>query len=270
MSFLVAQPSPLLATYIKQFWMIENCVHPGSSYHHSIVPNGLMELNFYLGEKPIVTHPAKQLTESTLISGQQKSVYDLQIERSLSLFSITFQPLGAKAFFDIPMSEFCDRNIPLRFINKEFTAKLESQLFESKSFGEKVALAEKLLTKLLIKKQQEFNFARIGDSISFINEQGGKTDVEELAGRACLSRKQFERIFNDFIGISPKRFLKIVRFQHSIYLKQQNSAINLTHLAFDSGYFDQSHMINDFRQLSGMTPSQFFAESEPYSDYFSV
>ena len=270
MSFLVSQPSPFLAKYVKQYWMIENCIHPGSSYHHRIVPNGLMELNFYLGEKPKVTNPDKELTENTLISGQQKSVYDLRINRNLSLFSITFQPLGAKAFFNIPMSEFCDRNIPLRFINREFTVKLESQLFETKSFSEKVLIAEKLLTELFIRKQQEFNFARISDSIAFISKKGGKTDVEELAGRACLSRKQFERIFGDCIGISPKRFLKIVRFQHSIYLKQQNSKINLTHLAFDSGYFDQSHMINDFRQLSGMTPTQFFTECDPYSDYFSI
>jgi len=269
MVFLLKQPSSFLTKYIKHFWMIENCIDPGSYYHHRIVPNGLMELNFYLGEKPKVTDPAKQLTENTIISGQQKSVYDLQIAQNLSLFSITFQPLGAKAFFDIPMHEFCDRNIPLRFISKEFASKLESQLFEAKSFGEKTALAEKLLTELFIKKQQEFNFARISDSILLINKTGGKTDVEKLAARACLGRKQFERIFSDFIGISPKRFLKIVRFQHSIYLKQQNSEINLTHLSFDSGYFDQSHMINDYRLLSGMTPTQFFRECEPYSDYFS-
>ncbi|MFW5830606.1 MAG: AraC family transcriptional regulator [Prolixibacteraceae bacterium] len=269
MSFLVAQPSAFLAKYIKQFWMIENCIHPGNSYSYRIVPNGLMELNFYHGEKPQINEPNKQLTENTLISGQQKCACDLHINKNLSLFSITFQPLGAKAFFNIPMSEFCDRNIPLRFINRKFADKLESQLFEAKSFQKKIALAEKLLEELFVKKQKEYNIARISDSIGFINAHSGKTDVEELAGRACLGRKQYERIFSECIGISPKRFLKIVRFQHSIFLKQQNSEINFTHLACDSGYFDQSHMISDFRQLSGMTPTQFFTECEPYSDYFS-
>lgn len=270
MSFLVAQPSPFLAQYVKQFWMIENYVHPGSSYLHRIVPNGLMELNFYMGEKPESTNPDKHLAENTLISGQQKSAYDLRIKNKLSLFSITFQPLGVKAFFNIPMNECCDQNIPLRFIHKEFTEKLESQLFEIKTFHQKISLAEKLLTELFIKKQTEYNFKRVGDSIQFINTKGGKTNVEELAGRACLGRKQYERIFSECIGISPKRFLKIVRFQHSIFLKQQNGEMNLTRLAYDSGYFDQSHMINDFHLISGMTPTQFFAECEPYSDYFSI
>jgi AraC-like DNA-binding protein len=71
------------------------------------------------------------------------------------------------------------------------------------------------------------------------------------------------------VGSSPKQFLRTVRFQHSLYQKQQQQDIPLTELAYRCGYFDQSHMIADYKTFSGKTPTQYFAECEPYSDYFS-
>ena len=128
---------------------------------------------------------------------------------------------------------------------------------------------EKSLLKELHKYKSEHDRKRIDDSIRNINQTLGKISIEELSSRACLSRKQYERIFTDNIGISPKRFLRIVRFQNVIFQKQMRQNSNLTTLAYDCGYFDQSHMINDFKILSGKTPSQYFREGEVISDYFS-
>lgn len=67
---------------------------------------------------------------------------------------------------------------------------------------------------------------------------------------------------------SPKQFLRTIRFQNTLHEKQKNKEISLTELAYNCGYFDQSHMIYDYKLLSGKTPSQYFSECEPYSDYF--
>ncbi|MDR0207510.1 MAG: helix-turn-helix domain-containing protein [Bacteroidales bacterium] len=96
----------------------------------------------------------------------------------------------------------------------------------------------------------------------------GNINVNQMASEACLSRKQFERIFAEHIGISPKKYLKIIRFQSAIFQKQQNNNLNMTELSYESGYFDQSHFINDFKSLSGLTPKQYFAENEICSDFF--
>jgi AraC-like DNA-binding protein len=63
--------------------------------------------------------------------------------------------------------------------------------------------------------------------------------------------------------------MRIVRFQYALHYKWQYPQTKLTGLAYDCGFYDQSHMINEFRDLSGKTPKQYFAECEPYSDYFS-
>ena len=84
----------------------------------------------------------------------------------------------------------------------------------------------------------------------------------------CRMEKIDFRTVPEDIGISPKQYLKIIRFQSAIFLKQKNNNLNMTELSYESGYLDQSHFINDFKSLSGLTPKQYFAEKEIYSDFF--
>jgi AraC-like DNA-binding protein len=92
--------------------------------------------------------------------------------------------------------------------------------------------------------------------------------IDSLAQMACLSRKQFERVFQDSVGTSPKRFLRTIRFQHAVDEKSRNQELNFTELTYKCGYYDQSHMTTDFRKLTGMTPKEYFSNCDPYSDYF--
>ena len=90
--------------------------------------------------------------------------------------------------------------------------------------------------------------------------------VSELADIACLSSKQFGRIFNMYVGMMPKEYVRIVRFQKSMWLLQ-NRCQDYAEIAYGCGYSDQSHLIRDFRQFSGTTPSQI---TNPYSDLFTT
>jgi AraC-like DNA-binding protein len=85
---------------------------------------------------------------------------------------------------------------------------------------------------------------------------------------ACISRKQFERVFAAKIGATPKQYLKVVRLQQALQLKSIDRNRNLTQLAYDCGYYDQSHFINEFKQQTGYTPKQYFDNNESYSDFF--
>lgn len=270
MSFKISQPSEFLSPYVKQYWAIENCMPHGESHVQRIVPSGLVELVFYLGDRPKAVSENRDLLDNILVSGQQKEHYDIVVKGNLSMFSVTFQPQGAMMFFDLPLIELYDRTVPLQYLQKEAIDKVESDLFESKTFSEKVCVVENFLAEKFLKNYREYNVARITGSISLINQTRGIVSIDALASLACLSRKQYERIFGDSVGISPKRFLRIIRFQNAIFRKQLNGKNSLTGLAYDCGYFDQSHMINDFKHLSGKTPKQYFSDSEPYSDYFSI
>ncbi len=268
MSYHISKPSPFLSQYVKQYWAIDDCSSNVNEHIQRVVPSGLMELMFYFGDKPNVVDEKKRFSENSFLSGQQKSYYDIIVSGKISLFLISFQPYGAKLFFEIPSNEFFNLNVPLTYLLKGDAIELESQLCESVTFQEKMIVAEKFLTKLLQKKGKEYEINRIVNSVALINQSKGIIAIDTLSSSVCLSRKQYERTFAEYIGSSPKQFLRTVRFQNSLQAKQRNKNIQLTELAYECGYYDQSHMINDYKLLSGKTPSQYFSECDPYSDYF--
>lgn len=264
----IEKPSTALTPYVKSYWGLEHQVPRGGDYVHRIVPSGLSELMFYLGDLPEAIDTGKTITDHSLLSGQQKEFYDIRISGRLSLFSIIFQPHGLMVFFDIPLKELFNQNVPLRYILKASVSELESRLMEARSFAEKKELVESFLIKRLAKSIKKYEFDRIRCSIEIINQSKGQIDINALADHVCLSRKQFERIFQEHVGSSPGQFLKTIRFQQAVHEKSKNKELSLTELSYLSGYFDQSHMNADFRKLAGMTPGQYFSYCEPYSDYF--
>ena len=268
MSIQIASPSSFLSSYIKQYWEIENHVAEGEQYDQRIIPCGLTELMFYFGDRPTASDSNKAIQDISLLSGQHHEYYDLTISGTLSLFSIVFQPHGLMMFFDIPLSKLFNQNVSLKHLINNSTEELESRMFEAGGFSERIYLAERFLLSRLEKSNKLFHFSRIQHSIKIINSTMGNVGIDYLASEACLSRKQYERVFSDFVGSSPKQFLKTVRFQSAVHKKSLSPQMNLTSLAFDSGYYDQSHMIGEFKILAGQTPKQYFAQSEPFSDYF--
>lgn len=269
MGFYFAKPSTVLSPYVKQYWGIENCMNPGEEHIQRIIPNGLMELTFYLGVRPQLLNHHQKTIENTVVSGHCKGHHDLMVTGNLLLFSVSFKPQGAWMFFDLPMNELYNCIVPVRYLLKEEIGKLEEELHEAIEFQDKVILVEAFLVALLKKKTNFYHEKRMVDSIGLISRKRGIVEVDTLALRACLSRKQYERMFQECVGTSPKQFMRVVRFQHSLHFRRMNSQLRLTDLAYECGFFDQSHMINEYRDLSGKTPSQYFAECEPYSDYFA-
>lgn len=84
-----------------------------------------------------------------------------------------------------------------------------------------------------------------------------------------MMRKQFNRIFSEYVGSNPKEFTRTIRFQRALHILEKQPPISLTALAYQCGYFDQSHLIKDFKALSGYTPTEYLVACPPHTDYFS-
>lgn len=268
MEYCIAKPSLQLSKFIKHYWTIENCIPDYQQHTQRIVPNGLLELIFYLGDRPVSNDKTKSINENSIITGHLREFYDINVTGKLSLISILFKPHGLSMFLDIPLNELYNQNVPLKYIFKSDTIELEMKLFEANSFTERIKIIENYFFKLLSQRINKYDFNRIEHSINIINQKLGVVNIDILASEACYSRKQFERVFSHYVGNSPKQFLKTIRFQNSINEKSKNKSASLTDLTYKCGYYDQSHMINDFQKLTGMTPKQYFNECEPFSDYF--
>lgn len=129
-----------------------------------------------------------------------------------------------------------------------------------------VPLIEQFLLRRLT-RLPEHNLKRVDTAIRLIN--AGQTEIGLLADAASLNTKQFNRIFSEYIGAHPKEFSCIIRFQRALHLLENDQQISFTSLAYKCNYFDQSHIIKDFKDLSGYTPSEYYAAYPPHSVYFS-
>ena len=263
-----ASPSKILAQYIKRYWAIENTLDKGETCVQRIVPTGLTELLLYFTPRPNVLNSNKYLSDNAALYGHQNDFYDIELTGDLSVFSIVFEPQGLMQFFKFPLHEICNQNVPLKFLSGQTGRDLEEKMGEAATFHQRVRIVENFLWNLRQNNDEDFEFRRINHIVELIKNTGGNIHIHQLISEACLSRKQFERMFAERVGISPKQYLKIIRFQFAIFQKQQNNKLNLTELSYESGYFDQSHFIKDFKSLCGMTPKQYFTDNDACSDFF--
>jgi len=268
MSIHFASPSNELAPYVKRYWAIENVLDKGEKCVQRIVPTGLTELLLYFTPRPKILTGNKYLSDNAALYGHQNDFYDMELEGDLSVFSIVFQPQGLMQFFKFPLHEICNQNVPLQHLIGQSGRDLEEKMGEATTFHQRVNIVESYLLKLLNANFADFEFRRINHIVDLIKQTCGNININQMASAACLCRKQFERIFAEHIGISPKQYLKIIRFQFALFQKQKNVNMSMLDLSYECGYYDQSHFINDFKSLSGLTPKQYFAENDPCSDFF--
>jgi len=269
MSYQLSKPSPSLAPYVKNYWSLSSCSEPTSYHVQRIVPDGLISLYFYFHNRPKVVSGKPTIEHSVFISGQINQAYDLRVDGSIQLFAITFQPLGAFYLFGKPVHELINNCVAFQSWCGYSTTFIEDQLFNAQTFGQRVRIMEVFLMQHLQASSRRLPISGISSSIDLIRANGGYNGVHDLAERACLSPKHYQRLFNECIGITPKGYLRIVRFQQALFIKQLNAVVDLTTLAHQCNYYDQAHMINDFKNLTGLTPGKYFSLCEPYSDYFN-
>ncbi len=105
---------------------------------------------------------------------------------------------------------------------------------------------------------QNRDFERVDHAVKMIENSKGKIKTQGIAQEVCLGIKQFERIFSNHVGLNPKKFISIIRFQNVLQMKRKFNELNMYQLAFDNGYYDQAHFNHDFKSLTGLTPRTFF------------
>lgn len=210
----------------------------------------------------------KQLQPQSFIGGISTEFTELTSTGNVDMIVVVFQPFGARTFFPLPMSEFFNNCISVNDIGDISLKELANQIQDVKESKLSIELIEKHFIKQL-HSFDHYNYKRVVAAIEAVNSQP-QIDVVTLSNTACLSYKQFTRIFTEYVGAKPKEFTRIIRFQRALYILQTNPRISLTQLAFECGYYDQPHLIKEFKTFAGCTPTEFMANCLPYSDYFST
>jgi|AGTN01.1.fsa_nt_gi Transcriptional regulator containing an amidase domain and an AraC-type DNA-binding HTH domain len=261
--FSIIQPTPLLVPYIKNYWLLKTASDSATLVR--TVPTGMMNLIFHRGDRLLSVHE-DEFHPRAFLAGHEKTYADLKYAGQVNMISIVFRPAGVRAFFNLPIIKTSGLRLTAGDLEDRELSALENLLTSNEDDLMCILLIEQFLLKRL-RNLAEYNLKRIETTIRLINS--GQTNVAILADAACLSTKQFNRIFSEHVGANPKEFSRTIRFQRTLHILENQQQFNLTALAYECGYYDQSHLNKEFKALSGYTPTEYLAAGPPHSDYFS-
>lgn len=252
-------PRKELRPYVRYYWTLK-CEEP---FKVLTFPIGCPQMIFHRGS-PLYIPEIRQSQSRFTISGQVNFPAHILSDGSLEMIVAVFYPHTVGMFIDTPPSAFYNQEISGYDVENIQLTQLADRIFECHDSESAILLMEQWLTARI---KTSLNFRRIGAALS-VMLFNPSTQVDRLAEIACLGKKQFERVFRESVGMNPKEYGRIVRFQHALRMMQLGSR-DYADVAYASGYSDQSHFIRDFRQFSGLTPRQLVKYQTPYSDLFT-
>lgn len=180
---------------------------------------------------------------------------DMTFNGNYSFLQIHFLPHGFYSLFNVSPLEIADKIVWSGDIFNSEIKILHEQLYEAKSVTDMAELVNVWLLHHLNKKRSIDFKDRITVTANQIVKNAGLIDINTLADYACMSMRNFERTFINETGMTPKQLCCISRFNHALKLKLNYPAMNWTSIAYQSGYFDQMHLIKDFKRFCGVAPS---------------
>jgi AraC-like DNA-binding protein len=166
-------------------------------------------------------------------------------------FAIFFQPLAFSQLFHIPMSVLVNFQYDGCDVVGADIQQLWHKMAETSSFPRRVEFVEEYL---LGKAANSLRNTPVVNAALHMFASRGIARISDVASQSSLGLRQFERRFASEIGLSPKLYSRVARFQAVLDAKVNRQDIGWLNLAYDFGYFDQAHMIKDFQSLSGFTP----------------
>jgi AraC-like DNA-binding protein len=216
------------------------------------------------GNTGIVFSTSGSLTLNTqplpdaFLYGQISDYKDIGCHGPAELFIIVFRPDAFHRLFNIAGDELKDKILPLTDVSGE----LYKSVFSTPTINKKITGAEAFFNTLSPGADP-----LITASLDYIVKQQGQVTINQLISFTGLHPRQLERKFTTAIGLSPKKFSGITRM--NLFLKQlRRQKLSLTQCAYESGYYDQAHLIREFRHITGLTPSQYQKNTAPLASNF--
>lgn len=227
--------------------------------NHKLIPVRNIDLKFNLSETPhyLYLNGKTKLLEDVYFSGLQdhyKNAY-FKINGKIDMLGICFLPGGIFPFLKRPLSEFKNQLLGAREIGFNEAIKISERLKEAHNTATKLMILE---NELLLLIDKEYRTPRSFEHIfRSLNPIGGSIQIAEFCHRNDIGIRKLERLYNKYIGISPKAYCTLSRFQNSINRILHTDYTNLSDIAYDNGYFDQMHFIKEFKRFAGSSPKSF-------------
>lgn len=256
----VIKPDIRLRPYVRYYYILNT--------HEDIevltFPLGCPQIIFHKNS-PLFIPELSSFQDRFTISGQVNFPAHVASRGVTEMIVVVFHPHTIGPFIQTLPSAFYNREIAGYDLENSDLNEFAARIFDTEDNNICVRIIEKWLLHKLASARFDFYSERMGMAIrALMNDPSEK--INALASKCCLGPKQFSRVFNAHVGMMPKEYARIVRFQKVLWMLQ-NDCCDYTEIAFSCGYSDQSHLIREFREFSTLTPASI---PRPYSNLFSI
>ncbi|GAB3422540.1 DUF6597 domain-containing transcriptional factor [Niabella aquatica] len=254
-------PIKPLQDYIRYFWVLEDFTDDNTQKRFKIIPDGLPALIFQ-NEPNLFFDKAGKAMPQLFLYGQSTKYTEHKVTGAFKIMGVYLQPTALKTLFNIEAFELNNQNVSLEHILDE---PILEKLVNAISVNEKIDIITHFFLNLI--QQIRYNNRKAEFASALL--QNGKT-LKEIQVEMNVSERSLERMIKQYVGISPKMFSRIIRFQSGLNTLRQTDFKNFTELAYMAGYFDQSHYIKEFKEFTGTNPTNFVLNTREYLANFPL
>ncbi|HKV42500.1 MAG TPA: AraC family transcriptional regulator [Blastocatellia bacterium] len=229
------EPPPELAPYVECYW---TSVATPEAAPHLVFPDGCADILF----------------SRTAAEGEQLRVIGVMTQhRAINstagdlYFGVRFRPAMASSFLALPGDLLTDQVISLDLIWGPAARRLLEEIGNTESIPGRIGALERHL-------KSQPNLSSVQRAMSWMVARHGQISIDDLARAAGLSARQFRRRSVQETGLTPKQLSRVIRFRHTVSQLWIKRPSDWAQFALDCGYYDQAHLINEFREFSGSTP----------------
>jgi AraC-like DNA-binding protein len=182
----------------------------------------------------------------------------LDTSTPFSVIAVHFRPGGSFPFFDVPSTELHNQGVPLDLLWGRDAASFRDRLWEEKTADKRFTLLEETL---LTRARGRFDrHAAVRYALLLFDRSNGMRPLGDVFQRIGLSPRRFSELFRSEVGLSPKAFCRIRRFNEVLRRIERLTDVYWADVAVSCGYFDQAHFNHDFRAFAGLTPSAYLRD----------
>ena len=251
----IYKPPFPLSRYVDFIWRTANAGVPSS--RERVYPNGAMALVIHL-KKPTASYYFENRVLAVrvpLLAGPYSVSFHMDPSESTEVIGILFRPGAGRVFFPVPVHELHNDDIALNELYPSEADRLLNELCTATSENAQFQIVERYLC-LKLSKAVPIHPA-VGYAIEQLCSEDAFRNVRQIQLDTGFSHTRFNQLFREQVGLTPKLFGRVRRFHALLGRVQKGLPVNWAGLAADCGYFDQAHLIHDFRAFAGVTPREY-------------
>lgn len=256
---LARHPGPRLSPFVKVLWATDQTASSRSAPadRERVLPTGGMHLVFRISDHPLrlfddINDPSGHLVGHTVVGGARATFYVREISEPVRSVGVQLHPGAAELLFGMPAHELAGRHTPLEDLWGRFAAEARERLVEAGGPERQLDVLESLLAARLPTVR--------GLHPAVAHALGRFTttaDVRQVVKESGYSHRRFIALFHRGLGLTPKLYCRILRFQEALKQVAAHPADSLVEVALDAGYSDQAHFNREFREFAGVSPGEY-------------